>query len=198
MTSSVQNSGLADSSQRRDGLRSRHRAPAGRPPSDSSVARHVWDDEGGTCPPDSGGPSFRRVSSPDESPHDGDQSPKSDASPKSAGRSDEPAPRELVVLPFAEYSAVYPERLTALRERLQAEPTARSSRFLIVDATRVRRPGGLLLGLLHATAGKLLKEGRCLVLAGDLCGLVKVSRLSELCHVADSRESAIAWCREHD
>lgn len=98
------------------------------------------------------------------------------------------------MLPFAEYSAVYPERLTALRDRLHAEPTATTPRFLIVDATRVTRPGGLLLGVLHGAAGKLLGQGRCLVLAGDLNGLVEVSRLSELCHVATSREAAIAWC----
>jgi len=102
------------------------------------------------------------------------------------------------VLPFAEYSAVYPERLAALQMRLCAEPTAAPPRFLIVDATRVTRPGGLLLGVLHVAAAKLRRSSGGLVLVGDLNGLVHVSRLSELCRVMESREAAIDWCRRQD
>ncbi|MGZ0162716.1 MAG: hypothetical protein ACKVII_02290 [Planctomycetales bacterium] len=102
---------------------------------------------------------------------------------------------ELVSLPFAEYSAAYPERLEWLRSRLKSESPS-TVRFVIVDVTRVSRPGGLLLGVLHASAARLLRDGRCLVLAGDLSGLVSVSNLTRLCHVVDSREAAFALCHE--
>jgi len=176
---------------------SRHGEPSNKCPSDSSVARHRWQDDGGPSPPDSGGPYFRCVSEQAEPVRHADNFARDSRKPKSAvsGQPEHSSEYELVVLPCAEYSAIYPERLAALRERLHAEPADATPRFLIVDATRVTCSGGLLLGVLHAAAGKLLSQGRRLVLAGNLKGLVEVSRLSKLCHVAASREAAIAWCR---
>ncbi|MDA0809560.1 MAG: hypothetical protein O3B68_16305 [Planctomycetota bacterium] len=147
-------------------------------PSDSSVARMRWADDGGPCEPLSDRPC---ISVPAFRLDSGDEPWREKV--------------ELISLPFAEYSAAYPERLEWLRSRLKSESLP-SVRYLVVDVTRVCRPGGLLLGVLHAAAARLLKGGRCLVLAGDLSGLVSVSNLTRLCHVAVSREAAFAWCQE--
>jgi len=146
-------------------------------PTNSSVARMRWADDGGPCEPLSDRPC---VPSPVSYSTNKDDSWREEV--------------ELVSLPFAEYSAVYPERLEWLRSRLKSESPS-TVRFVIVDVTRVSRPGGLLLGVLHASAARLLKDGRCLVLAGDLSGLASVSNLTRLCHVAASREAAFA-CRQ--
>ncbi len=162
-------------------------------PTDSSVARMQWADDGGPCGPTSDWPATQQVPDPPAA--------YAGPAPQLTSRLDGEHERwreevELVSLPFAEYSAVYPERLEWLQARLKSEPTG-IVRFVIVDVTRVSRPGGLLLGALHAAAARMLKNGRCLVLAGDLCGLVDVSHLHDLCHVANSREAAFVWCRQH-
>jgi hypothetical protein len=173
-----------------------HDAPASAPaaaPGDSSVARMRWGDDGGACGPASDGPFFRVIDPAAYAASRG-----TTATSKHPHDAESPAWREcieLIPLPFAEYSASFPDRLDWLRQRLDAEPAARV-RFVIVDATRVTRPGGALLGTLHAAAGRLRRSDRCLVLAGDLCGLVSVSHLGELCHIAASREAAFAWCCE--
>jgi hypothetical protein len=148
-----------------------------------------WADDGGPGGLDSGGPFFRRIDPANDRPSATLQSTPANAALTWRERV------ELILLPFAEYSASFPDRLDWLRQRLDAEPAARV-RFVIVDATRVTRPGGALLGTLHAAAGRLRHSGRCLVLAGDLCGLVSVSHLGELCHISASREAAFAWCCE--
>lgn len=171
--------GLAQSDSFDSTLQSK-KLPGHAAPSDSSVGRHQWEDDGGPCDPASDGPFCRHVDAASRTDHG-----------KEAWRH----AVELVSLPFNEYSAVYPERLDWLRTRLMSSPAA-GIRYIIVDVTRVSLPGGLLLGVLHAAAGRLLKEGRCLVLVGNLNGLVSVSHLSDLCQVTESREAAFAWCRE--
>lgn len=147
-------------------------------PTDSSVARMRWADDGGPGEPYSDRP----CAPPPASPRNADGEPWREQV-------------ELISLPFAEYSAAYPDRLEWLRSRLKLESPSHV-RFIVVDVTRVSQPGGLLLGVLHAAAARLLKGGRSLVLAGDLCGLGSISHLTDLCHVANSRGAAFSWCRE--
>lgn len=163
-----------------------------------------WDDDGGPCGPASDGPIFRYVDPPHANPSaSGATRPDSKRIPRQLTDADASGGEdaswrtriELISLPFSEYSATVPERLDALRQRLNSEP-APGVRFVIVDSTRVTRPGGALLGVLHSAAGQLRRSNRCLILAGDLCGLVSVSRLGDLCHIAPNREAAFQWCRE--
>lgn len=157
-------------------------------PTDSECSRMRWESEGGACGPASDGPSYRlpvgvSIGRP----------------PAVPGGDDELEWRrylELIVLPFAEYSEVYPDRLSGLCDRLRSEALQPETRYIVLDATRVTRPGGILLGLLHAAAARLRREKRMLVLAGDLGGLTRITRLTELCPVTESRDAALRWCHE--
>lgn len=157
-------------------------------PTDSERCRMRWENEGGACGPASDGPCFRlpagtSIGQPAPAP----------------GGDDELKWRrylELIVLPFAEYSELHPDRLSGLCDRLRNAALQPETRYIVLDVTRVTRPGGILLGLLHATAAQLRRDKRMLVLAGDLGGLTRITRLSDLCPVTESRDAALEWCRE--
>ncbi len=145
-------------------------------PSDSSLAHQRWEDEGGACPPPAKFPD--RCAGAFISPTEN----KSD-------------PLELITLPFSEYSAVFPDRMSNLQARLHASSKKPTGRYLVVDVSRIQYASALLIEMLRVTARAMIQEGRCLVLIGNLYGLVIRSGLAELCLTVDTFEAAQALCK---
>ncbi len=146
---------------------------------ESSQANRRWEDDGGPAPP----PRHPKTSGPPSTPrHD---------AANARGLID------LVVLPYREYSVQFRERIDALRERLTGYPPEAATQFVIVDTQRVERPGVCLVGVLHSAAGALRVHNRRLVLVGDLGGMLRVTRLNEVCPLFPNRAAAFRWCHNN-
>ncbi len=50
--------------------------------------------------------------------------------------------------------------------------------------------------MLRVAAGELIRDGRCMVLIGNLYGLVTRTGLAELCITVDTFEAAQVYCRD--
>lgn len=101
---------------------------------------------------------------------------------------------ELVVLPFSDYSSAQYVHLEGLRKRLDELGPDCHVRAIIVDTTRVRRCGAALAGILHSSAAALRSKGRRFAIVGDLHGILKITRLDEICPVFGDRVAAFRWC----
>jgi anti-anti-sigma regulatory factor len=139
---------------------------------ESSKAMRRWEDDGGPPPPPTG--------------------PGIAAGDSELGRGTNPV--ELIVLPFSDYSAQQRERLQGLRERFDSYQPDSTVNAVVVDTTRVERCGAALAGVLHSGASIMKTNGRKLVLVGDLGGVLKITRLNEVCPIFETREAAFRWC----
>lgn len=138
----------------------------------SSKAMRRWEDDGGPPVPPSGGQ-------------------------VGAGDSELRRPQnpvELIVLPFSDYGSQQRERLEALRQRLGSYRPESAVKAVVVDTTRVSRCGAALAGILHSGAKIMQTNGRKLAIVGDLGGVLKLTRLNEVCPIFVEREAAFRWC----
>lgn len=139
---------------------------------ESSRSLRRWQDDGGPPPP----PAGSGIAAGDSE----------------LGRQTNPV--ELIVLPFSDYSSKQRERLQSLTERLGSYTPDSTVKAVVVDTTRVERCGAALAGILHSGASIMNTNGRKLALVGDLGGVLKITRLNEVCPIFATREAAFRWC----
>lgn len=158
----------------------------------SSQSLRRWEDDGG--PP----PLPQRAPDPGRSDRIRPPRLKSfcdDPDFAAAERPEETRLIDLVVLPFTEYTSRFRDRIDGLRGRLMSFEPASVTRFVVTDTSRVLRPSVCLIGILHAAAGFHRRHGRELVIVGDLTGMLKITRLNEVCPLFGDREAAMLYCR---